>query len=215
MPDVFETFIPIDWEKFSAPESFGKQMNYICQAIIDNRENIDHIIYSMLNGLKVSAATQMIGLEATKSIPFIQKGTFTPYIYWNNTDETHRSSGTGVYVQIGPLQVGFFQITVNSNETNGANNIIRMSGLPYCSSLISAMRYIGGKVFLDTPQTSIQSEGYAYDLLQTSGQSYAYLVAPPPNISSYNTGYVHVASTASDMLLENTTKVSGYIIALK
>lgn len=216
MADVFETFVPIDWEKLSVPESFGKEMNRICQAIVDNGGNIYNLINTILGGMSVSKIDTMFALETVQRIPFIQKGTFTPYVYWDNEGSTHRSSGVGQYVKIGPLQISFFQIIATSDQITGAANTVRMSGFPYSSTLSngSAMQYIGGKVFLATSASSIGTIGYAYDLLQYSGNSYAYLVAPSPDIASLPIGYVRAATTASDTLTGITT-VSGYTIALK
>lgn len=216
MADVFETFVPIDWEKLSVPELFGKEMNRICQAIVDNGGNIDDLINTILGGMSVSKIATMSTLETTQRIPFIQKGTFTPYVYWANSGSTYRSSGAGQYVKIGPLQISFFQISASSSQITGAANTIRMSGFPYSATLSngSSMQYIGGKVFLATIASSIGTTGYAYDLLQYSGNSYAYLVAPPADIASQQIGYVRAATTASDTLT-GITKVSGYTIALK
>lgn len=216
MADVFETFVPIDWEKLSVPESFGKEMNRICEAIVDNGGNIYNLINTILGGMSVSKIDTMFALETVQRIPLIQKGTFTPYVYWDNEGSTHRSSGVGQYVKIGPLQISFFQITVTSDQITGAANTIRMSGFPYSSTLSngSAMQYIGGKVFLATSASSIGTAGYAYDLLQYSGNSYAYLVAPPPHIESLPIGYVRAVTTGYDTPTGIST-VSGYTIALK
>lgn len=211
MSDIFETFTPIDWEKFSVPESFGKEMNRICQAIVDNSD----LIYNALGGLNISTQTKMATLETSQRIPFIKKGTFTPHIYWNRWGPTYRSSGVGQYVQIGPLQIAFFQITSKPDQIIDAADTIRMSGFPYNSTLSdsSDMQYIGGKVFLATEASNSGTTGYAYDILQYSGYSFAYLVAPPSDIASKQIGYVRAASTASDTFT-NITKVSGYVVAL-
>lgn len=216
MADVFETFVPIDWEKLSLPEAFGKEMNRICQAIVDNGGSIDDVINTVLKGLSLSTNATMATLETAQRIPFIQKGTFTPYVYWANSGSTYRSSGVGQYVKIGPLQISFFQITATSAQITGAANTVRMSGFPYSATLSggTAMQYIGGKVFLATTASSSGTTGYAYDLLQYSGNSYAYLAAPDPGIAEQTIGYVRAATTASDTLT-GITKVSGYTIALK
>lgn len=217
MADIFETFAPIDWEKLSVPESFGKEMNRICQAIVDADGNIYDIVNTMLQNMSVSREANMSKLGAAHRIPFIYKGTFRPYIYWNNSGSQYRSSGVGQYVCIGPLQISFFQITVTSAEVEGAANTIRMSGFPYSATLSdgSAMKYIGGKVFMaydDAADTN--SGGLAYDILQYSGNSYAYLVSPPKDIASYTDGFVRAANTGfSDY--SSCSTVSGYTIALK
>lgn len=211
--DVFETFVPIDWEKLSVPEAFGKEMNRICKAILDNNNAVYNVEHDILSDLSVSLAAYVSDIDTNRHIPHIQKGTFTPKIDWGGGNK-YSSTGEGTYIRIGPLQFSRFHVTVNDGDIpsiSGFSGVVKLMGLPTSSNVIPGQiaTHLNGVAFMTTDLTAVT--GYAYHILQNPGTSYAYLVARPADEYTSMMGYVRPIDTATDPL-GNITSVIGYTI---